>query len=108
VTVLVPLAPCMKLRLLGDVERVKLPVGFTLRVSVVWRVKLPDVPITDRETAPIAAVELAVSVSTLVLPVLVGLKDAATPFGRPDTDKLTIPVKPFTGVTVIVVVALVP
>jgi hypothetical protein len=53
-------------------------------------------------------VPLAVSVSTLVLPVLVGLKEAATPLGRPDTDKLTIPVKPFTEVTVIVVVALVP
>ena len=63
---------------------------------------------TDRETVPIAAVPLAVSVSTLVLSVLVGLKEAATPLGRPDTDRLTIPVKPFTGVTVIVVVALVP
>lgn len=107
-TVLVPLAPWMKLRLLGDAERVKLPVGFTLSVIVVRRVKLLDVPVTDRETVPIPAVPLAVSVSTLVLAVLVGLKEAATPFGRPDTDKLTIPVKPFTGTTVIVVVAAVP
>jgi hypothetical protein len=108
VSVLVPLAPCMKLRLFGDAERVKLPAGFTRRVMVVWRVKLPDVPITDRGSVPIVAVPLAVSVNTLVLAVLVGLKDAVTPLGRPDTDKLRFPVKPFSGVTVIVEEALAP
>ena len=41
-------------------------------------------------------------VSVLVLVVLVGLKDAVTPCGRPESDKLTLPVKPFCGVTVIV------
>lgn len=107
-TVLVPLAPCMKLRLFGEAESAKFPVGFTLRVIVVWRVKLPDVPITDRGIVPIVAVPLTVSVNTLVLAVLMGLKDAVTPLGRPDTDKLTFPVKPFSGVTVIVVEPLAP
>ena len=106
--VLVPLAPWMKLRLFGDEEMVKVPVGFTLRVIVAWLVKLPDVPTTDRVTEPIAAVPLAVSVNTLVLAVLLGLKDAVTPFGRPDTAKVTFPVKPFSGVTVIVLVPLAP
>jgi hypothetical protein len=108
VTVLVPLAPWIKLRLPGDAERAKLPVGFTVRLIVAWRIKLLDVPLTDRVTVPIAAVPFAVSVNTLVLAVLVGLKDADTPLGRPDTDKLTFPVKPFSGVTVTVVVPLAP
>jgi len=108
VIVLVPLAPCIKLRLLGDADRVKFPVGFTLRVIVVWCVTLPDVPVTDTVTAPMAAVLLAVNVKTLVPAVLLGLKDAVTPLGRPAADKLTLPVKPFSGVTVIVLAPLVP
>jgi hypothetical protein len=75
---------------------------------VVWRVKLLDVALTERVTVPIVAVPLTVSVNTLVLGVLVGLKDAVTPLGRPDTDKLTFPVKPFSGVTVIVEAPLAP
>jgi hypothetical protein len=106
--VLVPLAPCIKLRLFGDAERVKFPVGFTLRVTVVCFVRVPDVPVIDILAVPMAAVPLAVSVNTLVLAVLLGLKDAVTPLGRPDADKLTLPVKPFSGVTVIVLVPLVP
>src|SRR2546427_372162 len=53
-------------------------------------------------TAPVAAVLLAVSVNVLVLTVLLGLNDAVTPLGRPDADKLTLPLKPFCGVTVMV------
>jgi hypothetical protein len=106
--VLVPLAPCIKLRLLGDAARVKFPVGFTLSVIVVCFVRVPDVPVTDRVAVPMAAVPLAVSVNTLVAAVLLGLKDAVTPLGRPDAAKLTLPVKPFSGVTVIVLVPLAP
>lgn len=79
-----------------------------MRVMVVWRVKLLDVALTERVTVPIVAVPLTVSVNTLVLGVLVGLKDAVTPLGRPDADKLTFPVKPFSGVTVMVVAPLAP
>jgi len=79
-----------------------------VRVMVVWRVKLLDVALTERVTVPIVAVPLTVSVNTLVLGVLVGLKDAVTPLGRPDADKLTFPVKPFSGVTVMVVAPLAP
>src|SRR5437867_11346411 len=59
-------------------------------------------------TVPVVAVLLAVSVNVLVLVVLPGLNDAVTPLGRPDADKLTLPLKPFCGVTVIVLVPLVP
>jgi hypothetical protein len=58
---------------------------------------------------PTGAALLAVSVNVLVPPVvLAGLKDAVTPAGRPEADKLTLPVKPLCGVTVIVLVPLAP
>jgi hypothetical protein len=58
---------------------------------------------------PVAAVLLAVSVRTLVLAVLAGLnEEAVTPLGRPETDSATLPVKPFCGVTVMVLVPLEP
>jgi hypothetical protein len=70
--------------------------------------KLPDVPVMVTVTVPVVAVLLAVSVNVLVLAVLLGLKDAVTPLGSPDADKLTLPLKPFCGVTVIVLVPAVP
>ena len=65
-------------------------------------------PVTVTVTVPVAAVLLAVSVNVLVLVVLLGLKDAVTPLGRPDADKLTLPLKPFCGVTVMVLAPLAP
>jgi len=66
------------------------------------------VPATVTVTVPVAAVLLAVSVKVLVLAVLLGLNDAVTPLGRPDADKPTMPLKPFCGVTVMVLVPLAP
>jgi len=71
-------------------------------------VKLPDVPVTVTVTVPVAAVLLAVSVNVLVLAVLLGLNEAVTPLGSPDADKLTLPLKPFRGVTVMVLEPLAP
>src|SRR6266705_6216498 len=71
-------------------------------------VKLPDTPVTVTGTVPVVAVLLAVSVNVLVVAVLVGLNDAVTPLGRPDTDKLTLLLKPFNGVTVIALAPLAP
>ena len=71
-------------------------------------VKLPDEPVTVTVTVPVVAVLLAVSVNMLVLAVLLGLNDAVTPLGRPDTDKLTLLLKPFWGVTVMVLAPLAP
>lgn len=51
---------------------------------------------------PVAAVALAVRVKELVVVVEAGLKDAVTPLGKPDADRLTLPVKAFWGATVIV------
>jgi hypothetical protein len=81
-------------------------------IAVVF-VKLPDTPVMVTVTVPVVAEPLAVSVNVLLLAVLLlavllGLNDAVTPLGRPDADKLTLPLKPFCGVTVITLVLLVP
>ena len=79
-----------------------------MRDTVVVFVKLPDEPVTVTVTIPVAAVLLAVSVNVLVLAVLLGLNDAVTPLGRPDADKPTLPLKPFCGLTVMVLAPLAP
>ena len=79
-----------------------------MRETVVVLVKLPEVPVMVTVTFPVVAVLLAVSVNVLVLAVLLGLNDAVTPLGRPDADKLTLPLKPFCGVTVMVLAPLAP
>jgi hypothetical protein len=70
--------------------------------------KLPDVPVMVSVTVPVAALLLAVSVNVLVPAVLLGLNDAVTPLGKPDADKPTLPLKPFCGVTVMVLAPLAP
>ena len=59
---------------------------------------------------PVAALLLAVSVSVLVVVAVaeVGLNAAVTPLGRPDAERLTPLLNPFTGVTVTVLVPLLP
>jgi hypothetical protein len=81
---------------------------FTVRVTVVVCVKGPDVPVMVTLTVPKAAVPVAVRVSVLVEVVGFGLSPAATPLGRPEALKLTLPVKPFKSFTVMVLVPLLP
>ncbi len=76
----------------------------TVRLIVVVCVKLPDVPVTVTVDVPVAAVLLAVKVSVLVPVVVDGLNDAVTPLGKPEADKLTLPLNPFNLFTVIVLV----
>jgi len=108
VMVLAPLAPCAMVKAFGDAERAKFPWGFTAREIVAVFVKLPAVPVTVTMTVPSVAVLLAVKVSVLVLAVLLGLNDAVTPAGRPEADKLTLLLKPFCGVTAMVLAPLAP
>jgi hypothetical protein len=68
----------------------------------------PDVPVTVTVAVPVVAVPVATNVNVLVVLVVLGLNDAVTPLGRPDADKLTLPLKPFWAVTVIVLAPLVP
>ena len=75
--------------------------------DVVW-LNEPDVPVTVTVAAPVVAVLLAVRVSVLVDVVLAGLKLAVTPAGSPEAERLTLPLKPLLGVTVIVLPPLPP
>jgi hypothetical protein len=57
---------------------------------------------------PVFAPLPTLSVSVLMAVAGFGLNDAITPLGRLEADKLTLPVKPFCGEIVIVLVPLVP
>jgi hypothetical protein len=70
--------------------------------------KLPEAPVMVTVAAPVIAVLLAVSVRVLVVIAGFVLNDAVTPLGSPDADKLTPALKPLCGVTVILLVPLVP
>ena len=69
---------------------------------------MPEVPVIVTVAVPVVAVLLAVSVSTLVEVVGLVPKLAVTPAGSPEADKVTLPVNPPEGVTVIVLVPLPP
>jgi hypothetical protein len=80
----------------------------TESVNAVVAVVLPLVPVTVIVNAPVVAVLLAVSVSTLELADDAGLNAAVTPLGSPETVNTTLPVKPPVSATVIVSVPLAP
>ena len=76
----------------------------TVRKTEVCDVRVPEVPVTLIVAAPRVAELLAVSVSTLVPVVVVGLNDAVTPEGSPDAARLTLPENPPASLTETVVV----
>ena len=100
VMVVVPLLPRPILRLAGVADKLKLGVPLTAKESVVELLRLPLTPSMVIVKVPTAALLLTVKVNKLVLPVLEGLNDAVTPPGRPEADKLTVPLNPLSGVTV--------
>jgi len=109
-TVLVALLPRATFRVLGDEERLKSGCGAALTVSetVVVRVRLPDAPEIVTVKFPVAAVADAERVSALVVAVGLGLKDAVTPLGKPEAERVTLPANPFAGVIVTVLPPAVP
>jgi hypothetical protein len=108
VTVLLALLPWVTETLAGDAESVKFGAAFTVSVTVVVWLRLPEVPVIVTVAFPVVAVALAVSVKLLVPVVLAGLKLAVTPAGNPDADRLTLLLKPLVGLTVMVVDPLLP
>jgi hypothetical protein len=103
-----PLLPCTTLKVPGDAESVKLGGATTLTLIVVAFISVPELPMIVIVAFPTVAPLLAARVNVLELAVLLGLKDAVTPPGKPLTDKSTIPLKAFCGVTLIVVALLLP
>jgi hypothetical protein len=97
---------------IGTVEAVgaSTMLGATLTVNaiVVEAVRLPEVPAIVTVAAPRAAVPLAVSVTPLDPVVGLVAKAAVTPLGKPDADRVTLPVNPVAPVTVMVSVAVLP
>src|SRR5437667_113156 len=109
VSVIVSVIPAPAVLGAERAEMIKSALGWTT-VSVIAAVlvKPPDMPVIVSVTVPGVAVLLAVSVRVLVLVAGFGLKDAATPLGQPDADKLTLLLKPLCGVTVIVLAPAAP
>ena len=82
--------------------------AFTVRFRAAVCVSVPEVPLIVTAADPVAAVALAFRVSVLDPVVLAGLNDAVTPDGSPDALNATLPLKPFCGEIVIVLVPLAP
>ena len=74
----------------------------TVRLIAAVCVKLPEVPMIVTAVTPTVAEPFAVRVK------VVEVNDAVTPLGRPEAARLTLPVKPPVGVTVIVLEILLP
>lgn len=111
VTVLVPPAPPCAIDTddgEADSEKSGVAVEEMVRLIVaVWESE-PDVPVIVTDFVPVVAALLAVKVTVLPVVELVGLNDAVTPVGRPDAEKLTLPLNPFVGETEIELEPLLP
>src|SRR5579863_10321992 len=94
VIVVAALAARTMLRLVGEADRLKLDEPLTVRETVVDLVRAPLTALIVTVKVPVAAVALVMRVSVLVVAVLVGLNEAVTPLGKPDADKLTVPLNP--------------
>ena len=90
------------LRLAGVADKLKFGAPLTAKEIVVELLTLPLTPLMVTVKVPMAALVLAVKVKVLVLVVLVGLNDAVTPPGRPEAERMTAPLNPLSGVTVMV------
>lgn len=105
VTEVVFVLPCCTETVFGEAPRVKLAFGavVTVRETVVVALRLPLVPLMVTVLVPVDAVDEAVKVTVVLpLPATVPPKFAVTPVGSPEAVKLTVPLKPLEGVTVIV------
>ena len=108
--VLVPaVPPCVMVTAPGVAESSKFWAGFTVRVTVVVRVRPPPVPVMVTGNVPVAAVAEAVNVATLLLPVVgSGLNVAVTPVGSPLALRSTLAVKLVRVIPIVLVPAAPP
>jgi hypothetical protein len=83
--------------------------GVTVRAIVAVDVgNVPEVPVTVMVDVAAVAVAATVNVTTLVLVVGLVPITAVTPIGKPDTARVTLPLKGLMSVTVIVSVPVPP
>ena len=109
VMLLLPLAPpCVMVTAFGEAERLKVFRAFTVRLSTVVFLSVPDVPVIVTVAVPVAAVALAVKVSVLLLVAGLGLNAAVTSVGSPEAASVTLPENPLTGVMVMLLLPLAP
>jgi hypothetical protein len=105
--VVLALVPGVRLIAVGVAASVNVGTAMvTLTVVVLFSV--PAVPVTVTVEVPAVAALDAISESVPGLLTVAGVNEAVTPFGRPDAAKLTLPVKPFWGVTVRALLVLLP
>ena len=92
----------------------KLGAAPTVKVIAVSCEIVPEIPVTVTFAAPSFAELLAVTVrvdvtiAALVTFATFELKLTVTPSGTPEAERLTLPVKPFAGLIVIVLASLLP
>lgn len=82
--------------------------GAMVSAIVVVALRLPLVPVIVTVVVPVVAVLDAVKVRVLEVVVEAGLKLAVTPVGNALVVNATVPLNPFTGVTLMVLLPLVP
>ncbi len=104
VIVTVPLPPCATVTVAGEAVSLKVPDPSTVSLIVEVALWLPDVPIIVTVVVRSFAVALAVRVIVLVPVAGFGLNAAVTPLGKPDAERATLPLKPFEGLMVMVLV----
>jgi hypothetical protein len=107
VTVTVPdaVAPRGSPRLAGSSDRVKFG-AVIVSPMVVALVSAPEAPFTIAVYVSGVTVPLALKVRDVLAVVLDGLKTGVKPVGKPDTAKLTLPLKPFKPATLMVLLPL--
>ena len=106
--VLAPFAPAARLKLAGVAESVKLGEAPTVIAIVVLLLIVPALPVIVTVEVPGAAFVEALNVSVVVRVAVAALNVAVTPVGRPAAEKVTVPLKPLRGVTVIALAPLPP
>ena len=106
VIVLAPDAFCAIDRLLGESDNEKDcdPLLVTVSAIVVLADRLPLMPVIVTVAEPVAAALLATNVKTLDPVAGLVPNDAVTPLGRPLAESVTLPLNPFAGLTVMVLV----
>jgi hypothetical protein len=88
------LEPTTSVTGLDDALTVKLGCGIVSAI-VALLVRLPEVPVTVTVYVPGTGVVPGFSVSVVFAALLAELNEGVTPLGAPDTEKATLPVKPF-------------